>query len=86
MIWMNLGDVGSPLKPTTSGKARALLCTASASSDQIDSPQVPLSPYLVQRPSDLSDTLAGTDPNVEDGSDRDLKVDKFIPNQTMKMG
>ena len=86
-IWTTLGDIiGSPLKPTTTGKARMLSCTASALSDQTDSPQVLLSPYLVQRPSDLSDTLAGTDPDVEDGNDEGVKVGKLIPKQKMKMG
>ena len=36
-MWMTLGDVGSPHKQTTPGKARVLSCIPSASPDQADS-------------------------------------------------
>ena len=49
--------VGSPVKPAGSGKARALSCVPSTPLDQADSRLVPLSPYLVHRPSDLSKVL-----------------------------
>ena len=78
--------VGSSVKPAGSGKARALSSTPSASSDQADSPLVPLSPYLVQRPSDLSEALAGADPESEEGGDWGLKVGKLLPGQKVQMG
>ena len=44
------------------------------------------SPFLVQRSSDLSEALAGADPESEEGSDRGLKVGKLLPGQKVKMG
>ena len=78
--------VGSPVKPAGSGKARALSCAPTSPLDQADSLLVPLSPYLVQQPSDLSESLAGADSESEESGDRDLKVCNLIPGQKVKMG
>ena len=60
-------------------------CTVS-SSEQMDTLPLPLSPYLTQRPSDLSNILAGRDRDNEDCRDKGLKVGKFLPPQKTKMG
>ena len=74
-MWTTLKDlIGSPLKQAPLGKAWALSCTVSASSDQSETLPVPLSPYLMQRPSDLSNILSGTDPDNEEAGERALKV------------
>ena len=68
-LFTTLADVvGSPATLMGSGKARALSCVPTVPSNQADSPLVPLSPYLVQRPKDLSETLAETDPEGEWGT------------------
>ena len=50
-------------------------------------PALPVSPYLAQRPKDLSDSLADTDTESEDtGGDRGLKIGKLIQGYKVKMG
>ena len=47
----------------------------------MDSPVPPLSPYLIERPKDLSESLAGADPEGDESRDRRLKLGKLIPGQ-----
>ena len=47
---------------------------------------LPLSPYLVQRPNDLSESLTGTDPEGDKSGHCRLKLGKLILGQKYKMG
>ena len=80
-MWSALGDIiGSLLKQTGQSKAQALSC-ASSSTESAETLPLPLSPFLQQRPKDLSDILAGVD-----GEGKPLKMGRFLPPQKTKMG
>ena len=67
------GGHGRLAIPAGSDKGSALSCIPAAPSDEADSPLIPaLSPYLVQRPNDFSESLAWADPEGKESGDRGL--------------
>ena len=44
------------------------------------------SPYLIQRPKDLAESLIGANPEGDESGDRGLKLGKLLPGQKCKMG
>ena len=78
-------EIGPPTSQSGSSKARAL-SHALALPQMADAPVLPLSPFLVQRPRDLSESLAGIDTEGEESSDRGLKLGRLIQGHKFKMG
>ena len=53
---------------------------------QAEATQVPLLPFLKQRPADLSDCLKDIDQELHKSGDKSLKPGHLIPNPSVQMG
>ena len=77
-IYATLVDkVGPPVKAKDSAKAAGLSYDAASESE--DPTQLPVSPYLTQRPKELSETVAGIDAEGDESLDRAFKPGKLLP-------
>ena len=85
-IYSALADkIGPPTPQAGSSKARALSYEPALAQTGY-TPVLSLSPYLVQWPRDLSESIVGTDTEGEESGDRGLKLGRLIQGQKYKMG